>query len=127
MGNQYRNFDQIFDPSFWTQFDKRVSRTFEGIFRGIALKKSEGILTATLDIPGVAKEDIEVKFSELHAGFTRLSITTKRNGAETAYRQEFRETVDAAKAAAKVELGVLTVTVPLKKDDSKANVVVEVS
>lgn len=128
-------FTALFDPRFWDNLEKKISGGIEKSLRGISLRKDvevvaeatettptevREILVATLDIPGVAKEDVAVEFSELDYGFTRLVITTKRGEELTSVKQEFRESIVAEKATAAVDLGVLTVRVPVKTDDTKS-------
>jgi len=135
-------FEALFDPKAWAQFEKKLTGGIEKAFRGIAIRKNDEvvaeatdtapadvrhILVATLDVPGVAKEDVKITFSELDYGFTRLSVSTKRDGLESLFKVEFRETVVPENATAKVELGVLTIRVPLKEDDTKSKFDVPVS
>ncbi len=135
-------FDALFNPRFWSEFESKLLGGIEKTFRGIEIRRKDEVLSeatqdtpaekkafliATLDVPGVAKEDVKITFSELDYGFTRLSITTKRGGSETLYKTEFRETVVASEARATVELGVLTVKVPLKEGDTRSTVEVPLS
>lgn len=135
-------FGALFDPRFWERFEKNIAGGIEKVFKGISLRsetetvteatetapaETRQVLVATLDVPGVPKEDIKVEFTELDYGFTRLSITAKRAGDVALFRQEFRELVAAEEAVATVDLGVLTVKVPLKADESKTKFEVPVS
>lgn len=112
-------------------FFHKVEKTFESTLNKtlstINLKKEDGKLIATLDVPGVAKENVTVRFEELEHGFTRLIVTTSRDGVDKTFKSEFRETVTANKATAVVELGVLTIEVPLKQDDVKNSTEVKIS
>lgn len=128
-------FGALLDPRFWDRFEKNISGGIEKAFRGISLRKeietvteatetapaeTREVLVANLDIPGVRKEDVTVEFIELDYGFTRLSISTKRGEDRANFKQEFRESVVAEDATATVDLGVLTVRVPVKTDDTKS-------
>lgn len=113
--------------NFFKKVEKTVESTFNKAFGSIALKKVEDKLVATVDVPGVAKENVSVRFEELDHGFTRLVIIAIRDGAEKVFKSEFRETVKADKAKASIDLGVLTVEVPLKQDDVKNSTEVKIS
>lgn len=130
------------DPKFWSQLESRFTSGIEKAFRSISLTKEEKItkeatetsaaekseyLVATLEIPGVHKKDVSVEFTELDYGFTRLSVETERNGVKELFKVEFRETVLAEQANASVELGVLTVRVPVKTDDVRTKFEVPIS
>lgn len=123
------NLDSFFESGsdFWNTMETKIESTFNEVVKGVTLKKADGILTATLDVPGVAKDSVTVRFDELARGFTRLTITTKRDGAEKSVKSEFRERVEADKAKAAVKLGVLTITVPLQKDDVQSSTEVPIS
>lgn len=119
--------DVFFKTPNWNKFEDTVKTTITNTLKGLSLTRSGDNLIATLEVPGVAKDDIKVEFSELENGFSRLTITTLRNDVEGSFKSEFREKVDASKAQATLELGVLTVTVPVKNEEKKNTTEVPIS
>lgn len=117
----------------WHEFDKSFDSTLNRTFRLITVQESEElvgdpkkgktrpILVATLDVPGVEKDDVKVSFSETEKGLTRLTITSFRNNEERVAKTEFAQKVRVKEARAKVELGVLTVLVPVVTAEDEAN------
>ena len=111
------DLDEFFNANTWTTLEKKITGAVSDVLAGISIKKVEGKLHAILDVPGVSKENVKVRFEDLAAGFTRLTVTTSRDGTEKIFKSEFREKVDASAATASVKLGVLTITVPIRTDD----------
>lgn len=117
----------------WNEFDKGFDSTLNRTFRLISVQESEElvgdpkkgktrpILVATLDVPGVEKDDVKVSFSETEKGLTRLTITSFRNNEESIAKTEFATKVHVKEARAKVELGVLTVRVPVVTAEDESN------
>lgn len=116
------NLDDFFGPhGFAGELETKISKVFNDLMKGLTMKKADSELVFSLDTPGVTKENVSVRFDELSYGFTRLAVTTNRDGKESAYKLEFREKVDASKAVASVKTGVLTIKVPLKMDDVESS------
>lgn len=114
--------DDPFEDFFRDVF--RLGESEAGLLEPAAdVSESDGQVTVKLEVPGVDKKD-------LHVSVTEDAVTvrgeTRKESADTKkslYRQEIRYgvfqrsmplpvEVDAAKAAAKLENGMLTITIP---------------
>jgi HSP20 family protein len=93
---------------------KDVDKTFNDTFGNFAnedVKHEENNIVVTLDIPGVAKENVEIEFET-----NILTVTAKRDEEKT-YNGKWKisQDVNAEKISAKLENGVLSLTLPKKK------------
>jgi HSP20 family protein len=73
----------------------------------------------SLDVPGVAKSDIDIEFNEdemiLTVSGTRRPLSTNQEPVTFSKKFALDETVDASLISAKLEMGVLYLTAPKKK------------
>ena len=100
-------------PSY-RSFDRSFERFFSSL--GFDVKEDEKAWTLSLDLPGVTREDLAISIEG-----TIVSIETKaeaRRQYKTAY--ELPEEIDAEATGAKLENGVLTLTLAKKAPVSKA-------
>ena len=114
----------------------RVPAPFEGGTPRVDVIDRDDELVVHAELPGVRKEDIDVSLSD---GALRISATTKREeeGGEGDYhrreisRGEFRrtipltESVDAERAKAKLEDGILELTLPKTEGGKRRSIDVE--
>lgn len=113
--------------SFWEK-GPEFARHIRGFPVDITKENSNMVIRA--DLPGISKEDVDVKVSE-----NQLKISAKQEGEkkeETGnyYRQERRsgkmerlitlpEDIESEKSEAKMEHGVLEIRIPLKEKEKK--------
>jgi HSP20 family protein len=114
--------NSFFELPFWSR-SARSGQLFTGWSPAIDLYQSNDNMIATVELPGMRKEDIEISF---HDGTLTISGERKREGSvngEMAERTEryigrFRRSialptrVDASKVSATYMDGILTVTLP---------------
>ena len=74
------------------------------------LTRKEDTYIATLELPGVTKEEIDISYSSEDGG---INIVVK----EERYLIPIQSAIDQEGITAKLDLGILTVTIP-KKDTS---------
>jgi HSP20 family protein len=109
-----RNFDRLFDDSF----DRFFAPGAQGNnLRSPALdvSESERAYTVKLDLPGVAKDDVKIAIDG-----RRISVEEKKEGDRVVYRERSLASfarnfsvatdVDQAESSAKLENGVLTLS-----------------
>jgi len=103
--------------SYDRNFERFVNDAFFGSgLRGVNLTEDEKAWTVTLDLPGVAREEVAVDIEG-----TVVRIETKaeaRRAFKVAY--ELPQDIDAEASAAKLENGVLTLTLAKKAPVSNA-------
>jgi HSP20 family protein len=116
-----RTFDRLFDDTFDRLF---ATEPLRGGARSPALDVSESndTYTVKLDLPGVAKDDVQISIDG-----NRVSIegkcrkdSEKKDGERVVYRERSESTfarsftlpaeIDEAKSGAKLDSGVLTLT-----------------
>jgi HSP20 family protein len=122
-----RHFDRHFDRLFDDTFERILAPSAETTGRrspALDVAESERAYTVTLDLPGVAKEDVHVAIDG-----RRVSITAearredeKKDGDRIVYRERAVASyarsftlpleVDQADAQARLDQGVLTLTLP---------------
>jgi HSP20 family protein len=114
--------NSFFELPFWSRH-ARAGQLFTGWSPAVDLYQSNDNMIATVELPGMRKEDIEISF---HDGTLTISGERKREGSvngEKAERTEryigrFRRSialptrVDASKVSATYMDGILTVTLP---------------
>jgi HSP20 family protein len=105
----FENFDKIFGD-VGKSFDESYGSTF-GTFPKEAFTEEDGKLIVALDIPGVDKKDVEVDFDN-----RILSVTAKRSK-DLTYSGKWRITqvIDPDNISAKLDSGVLTITLQKKE------------
>ena len=129
-----RSFDRLFDDSF----DRFLSPSAPGAQRSPALDvaESDRAYTVKLDLPGVAKEDVKVAIDG-----RRVSIEAqarkdeeKKEGDRIVYRERSLASdarsftvavdIDQAESGAKLENGVLTLTLAKRGAPASAQITV---
>ena len=98
------------------------------------VSESDSAYTATLDLPGIDKEDVKVSIEGRHVSVEARKETAKSEGEQVVYRERavsrfarsFKVAVDidAAAADARMANGVLTLTLPKRGDRAAARIVV---
>ena len=132
-----RNFDRLFDESF--------DRFFVSVPNGAALKRSpaldvaesEQAYTVTLDLPGIAKDDVKVSIEGRRVSIEAKSAKTAterkdgdrvlvRERAESSFARSFVLPVelDQERSNAKLEHGVLTLELAKRRDASVRQITV---
>ena len=129
-----RSFDRLFDDSF----DRFLSPSAPGAQRSPALDvaESDRAYTVKLDLPGVAKEDVKVAIDG-----RRVSVEAqarkdeeKKEGDRIVYRERSLASyarsftvaaeIDQAESGAKLENGVLTLTLAKRNAPASARITV---
>ena len=130
-----RRFDRLFDPGFERFFGLPVA-TETPAMRSPALDvvESERDFSVKLDLPGVAKEDIQVTIDGRHVSVHAHSQhdDEKKEGDRVVwhersvsdYQRSFSlpQEVDSVESGAKLENGVLTLTLPKRNKPASAQV-----
>jgi len=130
-----RSFDRLFDDSFDRFF---AAPTDQGAARAPALDvvESDTAYTVKLDMPGASKEDLQVSIDG-----RRVSVRTeahreeeKKEGERIVYRERavtrfarnfsLPAEVDSAQANARLENGVLTLTLPKRTLPTAARIAI---
>ena len=119
-----RGFDRLFDDAF-ERFAAPLAADADSTSRSPALDVAEagGTYTIKLDMPGVAKEDIQISVEGRRVNVqASVRSETESDAVRVLYRERSASTfariftlpaeVDQAQALAKLELGVLTLTLP---------------
>ncbi|MEO7854169.1 MAG: Hsp20/alpha crystallin family protein [Rubrivivax sp.] len=129
-----RSFDRFFDDSF----DRLLAPGAADAARSPALDvaESEGAYTVKLDMPGVAKADVKVSIDGRHVtvqAATRKEESNKdsdrivyRERATTSYSRSFKLAgeVDQTASTAKLENGVLVLTLTKRNAPTAAQITV---
>lgn len=105
----FRSFDRSFERFVNDAF-------FQNAGRGLDLSEDEKAWTVTLDLPGVAKEDLSVTIEGTVARIETRAEAKRQFKA--AY--ELPQDIDAEASAAQLENGVLTLTLAKKAPVSTA-------
>ena len=102
------DFGRLFDTAF-----QRVSQSP----RGLRVHEHDANWTLEADFPGTPKEalKLEVREGALHFGIE------SDNGATNSYRLPLGKNIDPTGISAKLELGVLTVTLPKAKAETETH------
>jgi HSP20 family protein len=104
-------------PPSYRSFDRSFERFFSSL--GFDAKEDEKAWTMTLDLPGVAREDLEIA---VEGAVVRLETKAEaRRQYKAAY--ELPEDIDAEATSAKLENGVLTLTLGKKQPVSNARTI----
>jgi HSP20 family protein len=103
-------------PSFPT-FDRSFSRFVNSL--GFDVKEDEKAWTLSLDVPGIAREDLDIA---VDGAIVRIETRKEaRRQYKAAY--ELADEIDVEGTAAKLENGVLTLTLAKKQPVSKARTI----
>jgi HSP20 family protein len=105
----YRSFDRSFERFVNDAF-------FQNAASGLDVNEDEKAWTVTLDLPGVAKEDLSITIEGTVARIETRAQAKRQFKA--AY--ELPQDIDAEASAAKLENGVLTLTLAKKAPVSTA-------
>ena len=101
--------------SFDRSFERFVNDAFNG-FAGFNLEQDEKAWTVTLDLPGVAREDLEIS---VEGAVVRIATKAQaKRQFKAAY--ELPQEIDAEATGARLENGVLTLTLAKKQPVSNA-------
>jgi HSP20 family molecular chaperone IbpA len=109
----YRSFDR--------SFERFVNDAFFGNGRaqGFQLEQDDKAWTVTLDLPGIAREDLSIT---IEGAIVRIETKAEaRRQYKAAY--ELPQEIDAEATGAKLENGVLTLTLAKKQPVSNARTV----
>jgi HSP20 family protein len=129
-----RNFERLFDEGFDRFFG--LAPAAEGAARTPALDLTENPTTYTvkLDLPGVAKEDVHVAVEGRRVDISAQTRREdeKKEGDRVVYRERsvqsfarsftLPQEVDSGKTVAKLDQGVLTLTLPKSTTRSPSRV-----
>lgn len=109
MSPAFRSFDR--------NFERFVNDAFFGNgTRGFQVEQDEKAWTVTLDVPGVAKEDLAIS---IEGAIVRIETRQEaRRPVKAAY--ELPQDIDAEASGAKLENGVLTLTLAKQRPVSTA-------
>lgn len=108
----------LFAPALRTSraFDRSFERfltdsVFQPLARGVKVEQDDGAWTLSLDVPGVPREQLSI---DVDGTVVRVKTV---DGAPRQYQAayEFPTEIDAEATTAKLENGVLTLTVARKK------------
>lgn len=112
----------------WKDFDDLFNAFNEELFTSYEVPKHKEFLTE-LPLPGLDKENISIEVSgktliiktnvKTPEGFTKRYV-------DNSYSYYLTEAHDLNKTNAKMENGLLKITVPLKKKDETKNITIEV-
>jgi HSP20 family protein len=104
----YRSFDR--------SFERFVNDAFSGTRTGFDVKQDEKSWTVTLDLPGVAREDLAIT---TEGAIVRIETKAEaKRQYKAAY--ELPEEIDAEATVARLENGVLTLTLAKKEPVNNA-------
>lgn len=105
----FRSFDRSFERFVNDAF-------FTNTARGFDVKQDDKAWTVTLDLPGVAREDLAIT---IEGAIVRIETRAEaQRQFKAAY--ELPQDIDAAASSAKLENGVLTLTLAKPLPQSKA-------
>jgi HSP20 family molecular chaperone IbpA len=107
--------------SFDRQFERFVNDAFfgNGYGAGFDLKQDDKAWTVTLDLPGVAREDLEIT---IEGPVVRIATKAEaKRQFKAAY--ELPQDIDAEATSARLENGVLTLTLGKKQPVSNARTI----
>lgn len=130
-----RSFDRLFDDHYFDRFFPLAPQPGNGS-RSPALDVSESdkAYTARLDLPGVAKEDVKIAIDgrRVSVEATTKKEEEKKEGDRVVYSERSYASyarsftlpgdVDAAGSAAKLDNGVLTLTLPKRGNGASAQI-----
>lgn len=109
----YRSFDR--------SFERFVNDAFfgPGVARGLQLKEDEKAWTVTLDVPGIAREDLSIS---IEGAIVRIETKAE---AKRRYKAawELPQEIDVDATSAKLENGVLVLSLAKKQPVSNARVI----
>ena len=139
VARESRQLSRLFDQGF-ERFIGSLRSAEEGAARSPALDvvESDASYTVTLEVPGVAKEDVKVSIDgklvtvqaqsqrseEKADGSTERTIYRERSVASFSRSFSLPQEVDQAESGAKLEHGVLTLTLPKRSVRSAAQLTV---
>lgn len=124
-----RSFDRLFDDSFDRFFGAGGAGGAEGTLRSPSLDVAETDrgYNVAIDLPGVTKEDVKITIEGRHVNVSARTQReeTKKEGERVIYRERssssfaraftLPEEVDQESSQAKLENGVLTLTLAKKR------------
>lgn len=108
----FRSFDRGFERFVNDAFFTNAARNFD-------VAQDENAWTVTLDLPGVAKEELAV---DIEGSIVRIETRAEaKRRFKAAY--ELPQDIDAQASGAKLENGILTLTLAKKKPVSNARTI----
>ena len=132
-----RSFERLLDGTFDRLFSSPIaSETSSARSPALDVAESDRGYTAKLDLPGVAKEDVQVSIEGRRV--TVQAASQREEERQDSDRLVYRERavaryarsftlpveVDQAETAAKLENGVLTLTLPKRQPKSAARIAI---
>jgi HSP20 family protein len=105
--------------AFDRNFERFLTDAFFGASQGVNLKQDEAAWTVTLDVPGVAREHLTI---DVDGAVVRIA-TTAEAARQFKAAYELPEDIDVDATSAKLENGVLTLTLGKKKAVSTARTI----
>jgi HSP20 family protein len=126
---QRQEFPMFFAPALRTRSYAPAARGFDRGFErflndavfanGLKVEQDDQAWTVTLDLPGIAREQLKV---DIEGAIVRIeTVADAKRSFKAAY--ELPEEIDAEASAAKLENGVLTLTLGKKKPVSNARTI----
>jgi len=97
--------------AFDRSFERFLNESFASAFGGVDVKQDEKAWTVTLDVPGVAREHLAI---DVDGAVVRVR-TTEESPRQYRAAYELPEEIDADATSARLENGVLTLTLGKKK------------
>jgi HSP20 family molecular chaperone IbpA len=97
--------------SFDRAFERFLNDSFSGPGNGLKVEQNEEAWTVSLDVPGVTREQLAI---DVDGAVVRVS-TTKEAARQYTAAYELPAEIDAEATSAKLENGVLTLTLAKKK------------
>lgn len=133
-----RGFDRLLDDSFERFFAPAAQAAADDTPRSPALdvRESEQAYTVTLDMPGVAKEDVKVSIDGRHVSIEAQARKQEdvKDGDRIVYRErsicsyarrfKVASDIDQAESGAKLDNGVLTLSLRKRGAPSSAQITV---
>ena len=131
-----RSFDRLFDDGFERFFSPAAQTGTGARIPALDVSESERAYTVRLDVPGVAKEDVKVAIEGRHVSIEAQTRKDeeKKEGDRVVYRERSSASfarsftvsaeVDQAESSARLENGVLTLTLAKRGAPSSTRITV---
>lgn len=103
----------ILNDDYWTGLDKTYDRKLNAaseLRRYVTRTLDDGSLLIEIDVPGVKKDAIEISAEK-----RQVTVTTTRNSTKTTENYYVKDQYDVSLMSAKLEDGVLTLSIPKSK------------
>ncbi len=97
---------------------KKAEACFEGAVAGISVVEEGDNVKVELDLPGVDRSTLDIRFTRNEDETYRLDISAQRGETTHELSTHIDKLVKASKAVANYEDGVLTITVPIDRKNA---------